>query len=117
MDQSDSGFYGNEIPFISSSFEEVTLLHDSNQGYCRLYKAQRMGKWFVLKCLKKEYVENPLYRNLLRKEFDIGYQLSHPHIIQTIGFETISPYGTCIVFEYIDGITLREYMKGRYHSH
>lgn len=116
MDQSDSGFYGNEIPFISSSFEKITLLHDSNQGYCRLYKAQRMGKWFVLKCLKKEYAENPLYRNLLRKEFDIGYQLSHPHIIQTMGFETISPYGACIVLEYVDGITLREYIEGHNHS-
>lgn len=116
MDQSDSGFYGNEIPFISSSFEKITLLHDSNQGYCQLYKAQRMGKWFVLKCLKKEYAENPLYRNLLRKEFDIGYQLSHPHIIQTMGFETISPYGACIVLEYVDGITLREYIEGHNHS-
>ena len=64
MDQSDSGFYGNEIPFISSSFEKITLLHDSNQGYCRLYKAQRMGKWFVLKCLKKEYADIPKFKKI-----------------------------------------------------
>ena len=117
MNQSESGFVGNEVPLMTSSFVEITLLYDSSRGYVRLFKAQRMGKWFVLKCLKKEYAENPLYQTLLRKEFEVGYSLSHPHIVQTIGFETIPSYGVCIVLEYIDGITLREYMKGRYHSH
>lgn len=112
MNQSESGFVGDEVPLMTSSFVEITLLYDSKKSYARLYKAQRMGKWFVLKCLKPEYAENPLYQNLLRKEFEIGYPLSHPHIVQTIGFETVAPYGPCIVLEYVDGITLREYIKG-----
>lgn len=101
---------------MTSSFVEITLLYESSRGYGRLYKAKRMGKWFVLKCLKKEYAENPLYQALLRKEFEVGYSLSHPHIVQTVGWETISPYGACIVLEYIDGITLREYIEGHNHT-
>ena len=111
MDQSDSGFLVDEVPLLSSSFVEVKLFHEAEKGYTRLFKAKRMGKWFVLKCLKKEYAENPTYQTLFQKEFEIGYQLSHPHIVQTIGVEEISPFGKCIVMEYVDGVSLREYVN------
>ena len=111
MNQSDSGFLADEFPILSSSFVEVKLLHETEKGYTRLFKAKRMGKWFVLKSLKKEYAENPTYLALFQKEFEIAYQLSHSHIVQTIGMEEISSLGKCMVMEYVDGVSLREYIN------
>ena len=111
MDQSDSGFLVDEAPLLSSSLVDVKLFHEKEKGYTRLFKAKRMGKWLVLKCLKEEYAENPTYQTLFQKEFEIAYQLSHPHIVQTIGMEEISPFGKCIVMEYVDGVSLREYIN------
>lgn len=107
---SDSGFLteGNGGQLFSSEFRNFSEFHFSSKGYCRLYKAERLGKWFVLKCLKREYSDNPLYQSLLKKEFEIGYMLFHPNIAQTYGFEDVPGYGLCIVLEYIDGNTLRE---------
>ena len=111
MNQSDSGFLADGVPLLTSSFVETKLFHETEKGYTRLFKAKRMGKWLVLKCLKKEYTENPTYQTLFQKEFEISYQLSHPHIIQTIGLEEVSPFGKCIVMEYVDGVSLREYIN------
>lgn len=111
MDQSDSGFLVDEAPLLSSSLVDVKLFHEKEKGYTRLFKAKRMGKWLVLKCLKEEYAENPTYQTLFQKEFEIAYQLSHSHIVQTIGLEEVSPFGKCIVMEYVDGVSLREYIN------
>lgn len=111
MNQSDSGFLADEIPLLTSSFVEVKPFHETKKGYTRLFKAKRMGKWFVLKCLKREYLENPIYQTLFLKEFEIAYQLSHPHIVQTVGLEDVAPFGQCIVMEYVDGVSLREFKE------
>lgn len=110
---SDSCFLSGNNAFLSSEFTEVIPFYSSKRGYSQLYKAKRMGKWFVLKGLKKEYAGSFLYQTLLKKEFEIGYQLSHPAVIQTINLEVVTPYGLCIVMEYIDGETLREYIEQR----
>jgi len=110
MEQSDSGFLADEAPLLTSSFVELTLFRETDNGYTRLFKAKRMGKWLVLKCLKKEYAENPVYQTLFQKEFEIAYPLSHPHIVQTIGMEEVPLVGKCMVMEYVDGVSLREYI-------
>ena len=108
---SNSGIISGEKLTITSQFTELSLLHESDKGYSRLYKGKRFGKWHILKTLKKEYADNILYQGLLQKEFEIAYPLSHPNIVQTIGFEEISNLGLCIVMEYLDGTNLREYLS------
>ena len=97
---------------MTNRFTEVERLYQSTRGHAVIYRAQRMGKWHVLKCLKPELADNPLYLGLLQKEFEIGYKLSHPNIAQTIGFERVDGLGPCIVMEYIDGGTLRSVLDG-----
>jgi serine/threonine protein kinase len=54
---------------------------------------------------------------ILRREYEIGKTLSHASVVSTIDFDENTPVGPAIVLEYIDGITLREYLskcqKGR----
>lgn len=64
----------------------------------------------VLKALKPSFVGNPFYEQALHKEFSIGYPLEHPHICRTLGWEQLPELGHCILLEYVDGISLREWM-------
>ena len=108
---SNSGIITGERIRISSDFTNITLLHDYDRGYSQIFKGKRLGKWHVLKSLKREYADNPVYIGLLQKEFDIAYPLSHSNIIQTIGIEEVPMLGLCIVMEYIDGCNLREFFS------
>ena len=82
------------------------------KGFNILCKAKRYGRWWVLKGLKKPYRQDENYKNLLHKEFDILISLQHPNIVSAYSMEEIPEMGTCIVMEWIDGITL-EHWSGR----
>ena len=82
------------------------------KGFNILCKAKRYGRWWVLKGLKEPYRQDENYKNLLHKEFDILISLQHPNIVSAYSMEDIPEMGTCIVMEWIDGITL-EHWSGR----
>ena len=102
---------------ITSSFESISDVFTAyaeipSQGFNRLFKAQRYGKWFVLKGLKPEYQGKAVYNELLTKEFELGVQLDHPNIARIFSKESCDPVaGPCVVMEYVDGCTLKEFLK------
>ena len=109
---SDSGFVGK--PFVDKSTNEFTdHVEMPCGGFNRLFRAKRYGKWFVLKGLKPEYTSNPFYRELLDKEFELGMMLSHPNIVTIHGREYDAVLGDCIVMEYIDGMTLTDFLDSK----
>lgn len=100
---------------ITSSFENISDVFTAyaeipSGGFNRLYKAKRYGKWFVLKGLKPEFQRKAVYSELLTKEFELGVQMDHPNIAHTFSFETDPVAGPCIVMEYVDGCTLKEFL-------
>ncbi len=99
----------NEPANEGTGFEQCTIIPSS--GYSMLIKAKRNGRWWVLKGLKQDYRSLPLYEELLKKEYGILVQMQHPSVVQAIGMEQSENYGSCIVMEYIDGITLTEFLK------
>jgi serine/threonine protein kinase len=107
-EQSDSGFLSGGSLYLSANFQDVELVHSSPNGYCNVYRAQRMGKWHTLKCLKREYADKQEYQALLQKEFELGYHLDHPNIAHTLSMEEVEGLGRCIVMEYVEGRTLRK---------
>ena len=101
---------------ITSSFESISDVFTAyaeipSQGFNRLFKAQRYGKWYVLKGLKPEYQQKEVYRQLLSKEFELGVQMEHPNIARILSKESDSVAGPCIVMEYVDGCTLKEFLS------
>ena len=109
MSESSMFFSG---PLQNVLYEEKPLpLHSSESGHSELFLINRDGKFRVLKCLKEEYRGNPVYESLLRKEFEIGYQLDHPNICNTISFCQTENLGNCIEMEWVDGCTLRELLS------
>lgn len=100
---------------ITSSFENISDVFTSHSeipsnGFNRLYKAQRYGKWFILKGLKSEHRHQEVYLGLLTKEFELGVRMDHPNIVHTFSKENDPVAGPCIVMEYVDGLTLKEYL-------
>lgn len=101
----------SEIMASEDRWQDVELLRESESGFSAVYRARRHGKWHVLKAIKAEYGDNPIALAQQRKEFDIGYRLSHPGIAAVIGIEDVEGLGMCIVQEWVDGSTLREVME------
>ena len=92
-------------------WRDVELLRESEHGTSAVYRAMRYGKWHVLKALKADYRTNPIALAQQRKEFEIGYNISHPTIAAVTGLEQMPGLGQCIVQEWVDGTTLREAMR------
>ena len=95
----------------SSEFTEFTSIPSS--GVFQLTRAKRQGRWWVLKGLKEEYREDSVYRALLQKEYEITVQLQHPMVVSAFALEEVADYGLCIVMEWIDGMTLKEWERKR----
>ncbi len=81
-----------------------------------LFTAERDGKRYMLKALKEQHRGSERYEALLRKEFEIAYNLDHSNICRTIAYETLPQIGSVIVMEYIDGRTLDQYLAEGGHT-
>lgn len=106
----NSGFIYDSREFLLSSFTNIKPLAENGGKLFVLYRAERLGKWFLLKGLKPACQKDAHFVSMLRKEFEIAYQLSHPHIAQTIGMEEVEGVGICIIQEYVRGKNLRQVM-------
>ena len=89
-----------------TEYVDLPILSRFNQ----FYKVKRFGRWFVLKGLKPEFTSDAMYVSLLKKEFDLSVELDHPNIVTTLLKEDNSLLGPAILMEYIDGMTLDEFL-------
>ncbi|MFV0496553.1 MAG: Stk1 family PASTA domain-containing Ser/Thr kinase [Candidatus Fimivivens sp.] len=81
-------------------------------GMANVYKATDLsdGKMVAVKVLRKEFYENEELLRRFKNESKAIAMLSHPNIIKV--YDVCFAHNMrCIVMEYIDGITLKEYME------
>lgn len=108
MESSISGIVPNDTPLISEAFTERSLI--AEHGIYILVKAKRLGKWFKLKALSGQFASDYLHRELLKKEFELGFPLEHPNVVRTYDFVHDLELGDCIVQEYVQGARLDEWL-------
>ena len=109
-DLSASGFSeGASFEEVTSRFTNVEML--GAHGVNVLARAKRYGRWYLLKGLTPEAAREELYRQMLHKEFDIMMRLQHPGVVQAVSIETVEPLGDCIVMEWVEGCTLKDWLK------
>lgn len=108
-DSSASGYIQDTFEGISHTFTDVEILHTSDANI--VAKAKRYGRWWLLKGLRQEVAAEQRYQQMLRKELEIMMQLQHPTIVTAVGLEDVDGLGTCIVMEYVEGVTLSEWLK------
>ena len=98
----------------SNRFTDLTAVPST--GFSQLTRAKRYGRWWMLKGLKARYREDTLYRTFLQKEFEIANQLQHPMVVSVFSIEEVEGLGLCIVMEWIDGLTLKEWLAEGEHT-
>lgn len=110
-DSSASGYIKDSFEGISREFTDVEIMTTSDTNI--VAKAKRYGRWWLLKGLKKEIAGEAGYQQRLRKELEIVMPLQHPNIVTAVGLEEVEGLGLCIVMEYVDGMTLKEWLQGK----
>ncbi len=94
---------------FSSQWRDISLVQ--NHSRTQIYLATRYGRRFVLKALVPEVASLTDYQLQQEQEFQLAIQLVHPNIAATYSLEEIDGVGRCIVQEWIDGITLGEWLR------
>ena len=111
-DSSTSGYLLDSFEGISRQFTDVTILNTSKVNI--VAKAKRYGRWWLLKGLNKQVANETAYIQRLRKELELLMQLEHPFVVSTVGLEMVEDLGNCIVMEYVEGTTLKEWLREKH---
>ena len=111
-DSSASGYLSNSFEGLSQVFTDVEILNTSEVNV--VAKAKRYGRWWLLKGLQQGIANEAGYQQRLRKELEILMLLQHPNIVTAYGIEVVGELGHCIVMEYVEGSTLKEWLRRRY---
>jgi len=85
---------------------EIEHLPEWDEEYYLVYTAKKHGKWLMLKTLRPEYKDKPEYEEMIAKEFEVRYNLAHPHIIMINDFEEVPGLGMCIITDDVYGDSL-----------
>ena len=111
-DSSTSGYLLDSFEGISRQFTDVTIINTSKVNI--VAKAKRYGRWWLLKGLNKQVVNETAYIQRLRKELELLMQLDHRFVVSTVGLEMVEDLGNCIVMEYVEGTTLKEWLREKH---
>ncbi len=106
MTEETSAFFGSFEELAGGDSGDIQKIHESPESYSMVSRMTLDGKLVALKSLKPEYVGNPFYEGLLRKEYEIGRSLDHPNICPTLDFMNMPGIGNCVVTQWIDGCSL-----------
>ena len=94
--------------FIDDSGPEASITL-SESGNTVVRRIRRGGRWYVAKSPGRE-IDSVLGRELIRKEYELLSRLSHRNIVRVHSCEEIPGYGTTIIMDWIDGISLNRYL-------
>ena len=108
-DGSASGYIVDSFEGISQEFTDVEILNTSETNV--VARAKRYGRWWLLKGLNRQVANEVAYQQRLRKELELLMQLQHPFVVAATGLEYVDGVGDCIVMEYVEGKTLKEWLQ------
>lgn len=111
MKGAPSGFFEDWEADRAENVLAAECLHTSGSGITCLYRSRSGGRNRLYKVLAPRFRGNLLYESILRKEFEIGYSLTHPGICSYYAFQHIEGLGNAIELEWIEGCTLREWLE------
>ena len=102
-----SGFFKQTYGTASQGIpEDMTLVYESADCHTQIWKAVADQRLVAVKTLGPQFRGDPLYRGRLRREYEIGINLKHPGICETLGWADECGEGPGIIMEWIDGDTL-----------
>ncbi len=87
---------------------EIEHLPEWDEDFYDVYTARKYGRWVMLKTLKEQYKDDLRFRSMIEKEFDVRYNLAHPHIIMINDLEEVPGVGLSIITDDVYGKSLRK---------
>lgn len=90
---------------------EIEHLPEWDEEFYDVYTAKKFGKWVMLKTLKPCYKDDPAMQAMLDKEFDVRYNLAHPHIIMINDLEDVPGVGRSIITDDVYGDSLAKLLR------
>ena len=105
-ESSSSAFFTSGT--VSNKWSEITCLQVRSRNV--LYSGIRYGRKFLIKAVRDGFTNTKLQQE---KEFRQGILLNHPNIMSTYSLEEVEDLGLCIVAEWIEGVTLGEWLKSK----
>lgn len=105
-----SGSFGEQIADFQQ-FHDYREIPHNGAGYSRLYTVISGGRKLFLKAINPE--DGNITENLsrLQREYDLLERLyGNEHIARCIEWRNDPHVGLCIVMEYVDGMTLAEFL-------
>lgn len=99
---------------IGNRYEIVELLGSGGMAYVYKAKCHKLNRFVAIKILKSEFSNDPVFLQKFQVEAQAAASLSHPNIVNIydVGEDGDLFY---IVMEYVDGITLKEYIQQEGH--
>ena len=111
---SGSGFYEeSDASNLNASFTDVSDVPCSLDGYSSK-RARRYGQWWTLTGVTPDCQHPADAQRRLRQLYAQVVTLNHPNITRTVAMTQTPLFDDeCVVEEYIDGMTLGEFMQSR----
>ncbi|MCM1116911.1 MAG: protein kinase [Pseudoflavonifractor sp.] len=95
-------------PSQAEKWTEIEHLPEWDEDFYDVYTAKKYGKWVMLKTLKEKYRQDPRFRSMIEKEFDVRYNLAHPNIVMINDLEEVPGVGLSIITDDVYGRSLRK---------
>lgn len=95
----------------TQKWTEIEHLPEWDEEYYDVYTAKKFGKWVMLKTLKPQFKDDPRFESMIEKEFDVRYNLAHPHIVMINDYEEVSGLGKCIITDDVYGDSLAKLLR------
>ncbi len=102
-----SGYIREPEYRADDGFTEITEIHRSERNV--VYRARRFGRFWVLKTVAD--AGSAALTAALRKEFEVAVMLPRSCAAGVYSLEKVDGVGLCIVMDYLEGPTLREWLK------
>ncbi len=105
----------NGFPLLGSRYKITDPIGIGGMG--EIYRVREEGHEGLLavKLLRDEYARDKTCVNRLKKEALTASSLSHPNIIQVMGYSSTPEGKPYLVMEYVDGISLEELIEREGH--
>ena len=99
---------------LNGRYQIVELIGRGGMAYVYKAKDLKLNRFVAVKVLREEYTDNEQFIKKFDRESQAAAGLSHPNIVSVydVGVQDNIYY---IIMEYVDGITLKQYLnkKGR----
>jgi serine/threonine-protein kinase len=106
-----------EAPFMQGRvylgrYETVRLIGEGGMG--RVYLAQQtdLGRQVVVKVMHEHIAADPVFRERFTRETQVMAKFLHPYAVTLLDAKIDDADGSCIVMEYIRGVTLEDVLRG-----